>query len=476
MQASTTQPHSPSSPRPSATSLPPRKSSLVLSFNLSSPSISSPSPSQSHTSQPSSPVSSIFSSSGSTMSSETPPSNLAEMAEDHYFGTNPPPKHLDDHTTQADAFIKQHAAANRKVVLVTSGGTTVPLEKQTVRFIDNFSAGTRGATSAEYFLEAGYAVIFLHRQFSLLPYSRHYSHATDCFLDFLAEGRHGNVVATETHRSKMLSVLRKYTAAKENNMLLMLPFVTITDYLYELRAVAQLLRPLGPNGLLYLAAAVSDFFVPPDRMAEHKIQSTDAADNVKNATSGKTQKRAEVEEQEKEKAEMDEETFDNFDSSPTVPRSKRLVVDLDPVPKFLKNLVDGWAPEGMIVSFKLETDPEILVHKAKYSLNRYQHHLVIGNLLATRKWEVVFVHPSRKDRWIRVPMNRRKHTISGIEGLVGAAEKEGEGEATPSEDKPMDPKMLPEGEPVMEIEGLIIPAVEELHEEHIRGFRERKGN
>ena len=54
---------------------------------------------------------------------------------------------------------------------MTSGGTTVPLERQTVRFIDNFSAGTRGATSAEYFLEAGYAVIFLHRQFSLLPYS-----------------------------------------------------------------------------------------------------------------------------------------------------------------------------------------------------------------------------------------------------------------------------------------------------------------
>ena len=61
------------------------------------------------------------------------------------------------------------------------------LENQTVRFIDNFSAGTRGAISAEYFLEAGYAVIFLHRQFSLLPYSRHYSHSTNCFLDFLEE-------------------------------------------------------------------------------------------------------------------------------------------------------------------------------------------------------------------------------------------------------------------------------------------------
>ena len=41
------------------------------------------------------------------------------------------------------------------------------------RFVDNFSAGTRGSASAEYFLEAGYKVIFLHREKSLLPYARH---------------------------------------------------------------------------------------------------------------------------------------------------------------------------------------------------------------------------------------------------------------------------------------------------------------
>jgi phosphopantothenoylcysteine synthetase/decarboxylase len=41
----------------------------------------------------------------------------------------------------------------RQVVCVSSGGTTVPLERRCVRFIDNFSAGTRGAKSAERFLE-----------------------------------------------------------------------------------------------------------------------------------------------------------------------------------------------------------------------------------------------------------------------------------------------------------------------------------
>ncbi|KAI2605423.1 DFP-domain-containing protein [Hypoxylon fragiforme] len=377
-----------------------------------------------------------------------------QVVENAYFNSNPPPKALPQHVAAAESFIRQHAAANRRVVLVTSGGTTVPLEKQTVRFIDNFSAGTRGATSAEYFLESGYAVIFMHRQFSLLPYSRHYSHSTDCFLDFLHENPDGSVVANPTHQDKMLRVLRKYNAAKNQNCLLMIPFVTITDYLHELRAVAQLMRPLGPNGLLYLAAAVSDFFVPEDRMSEHKIQSTDATDLLKQQQGPTTIT--------KEPREPEEETFDNFDSSPSVPRSKRLIVDLDPVPKFLKNLVDGWAPEGMIVSFKLETDPKILVHKAKYSLERYQHHLVIGNLLSTRKWEVVFVAPGHSDKWIRVPFSRRKKTLSGVEELVGAADR-----GAHEKNEPLDPSMLPEGEPEMEIESLIIPAVEELHSKHI---------
>ncbi|KAK4133327.1 DFP-domain-containing protein [Trichocladium antarcticum] len=377
--------------------------------------------------------------------SEIPPENLADLAEDHYFGSNPPPKDLDKHVALAREFIDYHSAAGRRLVLVTSGGTTVPLEKQTVRFIDNFSAGTRGATSAEYFLEAGYAVLFLHRQFSLHPFSRHYSHATDCFLDFLREGPEGGVVARDEDASKMLQVLRKYHDARDRNMLLVLPFVSISDYLHELRSIARLMRPLGPRGLLYLAAAVSDFFVPPDRMAEHKIQSTNAVD--KKTVTGP---RAE-----------EEETFDNFDSSPSVPRSKSLVIDLDPVPKFLKNLVEGWSPQGMIVSFKLETDPSILVHKAKYSLDRYQHHLVIGNLLSTRKWEVVFVSPGRPDRWIRVPFRR-----NGSDSVAPVPDTQ--------RDEPLDPKSLPDGEPETEIESLIIPAVKDLHCTYIRSVEEKR--
>lgn len=203
----------------------------------------------------------------------TPSSPTVALSdEDRWFNTNPPPKHLDGHMALVNAFLEKHAKANRRVVLVTSGGTTVPLEKQTVRFIDNFSAGTRGATSAEYFLDntaADYAVIFLHRQFSLQPYSRHYSHATHSFLDLLTVGENGqDVRARDSDAVNMLSLLRRYQAAGDR--LLSLPFVTVTDYIFELRAISRAMHRLGPNGLLYLAAAVSDFFLPVWHSRSHR--------------------------------------------------------------------------------------------------------------------------------------------------------------------------------------------------------------
>jgi len=98
---------------------------------------------------------------------------------------------------------------------------------------------------------------------------------------------------------------------------------------------------------------------------------------------------------------------------------------------------------------------------------------------ATRKWDVVFCAPGQPDHWIRVPFLRRKKTISGQEALVGAADRSYHDESPEDrEDRPLDPRALPEGEPELEIESLIIPAVEELHDKHIQDSkaRTRKGN
>ena len=364
------------------------------------------------------------------------PALASDSDGDQYFTTNPCPASLDLHKKSARAFVADHVQYNRNVVLVTSGGTTVPLENQTVRFIDNFSAGTRGATSAEYFLEAGYAVIFLHRQFSLLPYSRHYSHSTNCFLDFMTEGKNGDVKVEAEYQVEMLAVLRKYNAAKMNNRLLLLPFTSITEYLWSLREMSLIMRPLGPRALFYLAAAVSDFFLPKDRLSEHKIQSS----TVNSTNSG------------------GHPMLSNGLSG--TGQSNKLVIDLDPVPKFLKSLVDGWAPEGMIVSFKLETDPSLLTSKAQQALAKYAHHLVIGNLLSSRKYEVVFIS-SQGEKWIRVPVHRRAPSVTTLSPLPPQSIDGSELKNT-------------NGVTTIEIESLIVPEVTATHQKFIQSSQEDK--
>lgn len=97
--------------------------------------------------------------------------------------------------------------------------------------------------------------------------------------------------------------------AKKDNLLLLLDFVTVHDYLFQLRLLAHCLQPLGSFALYYLAAAVSDFHIPPSRMSEHKIQSLGGGS-----------------------------TF---------------TIVMDPVPKFLHHLVQKWAPTATIISFKV---------------------------------------------------------------------------------------------------------------------------
>ena len=256
----------------------------------------------------------------------------------------------------------------------------------------------------------------------------------------MVEGEDGEVIANDAYQEKMLDVLRKYTAAKKNNKLLVLPFTTITDYLWELKEIAMLMGPLGPRALFYLAAAVSDFFVPKDRMEEHKIQSSEVGGQKSNESASSTPAA----------------------NPATVTQGKKLIIDLDPVPKFLKALVDEWAPQGMIVSFKLETDPSLLVAKSQMALDRYRHHLVIGNLLSTRKWEVVFVAPNTEEQWIEVPQHRRIKSVSGSSGLLGRPD------VTAASVAEILRRNSIAAMPDLEIESLIVPEVVKMQGMHIR--------
>lgn len=268
---------------------------------------------------------------------------------EEFYATHLPPSDFEDNRQLLKQFCDQHFnEKSQNIVLITSGGTIAPLEHNTVRFVDNFSAGSRGSASAEYFLENGYAVIFMFRTKSLEPFTRHFSGQQ--FLDMLDienendSGENATISVRPDSVDVLLPVLRHYKTAQENNRLLYVNFTSVSDYLWLLRAACECLAPFEKRSLLYLAAAVSDFYVPEQDMPKHKIQSTGA------------------------------------------PK-----ISLDLVPKILKPLVSSWVPKSFVVSFKLETDDSLLIAKSREALLKYNHKLVIANILQTRRHRVVMV-------------------------------------------------------------------------------------
>ena len=256
---------------------------------------------------------------------------------DVFWSSNSPPPSLEASSELARTMVAQALSEKRRIALVTSGGTTVPLEKNTVRYLDNFSSGTRGSVTAELLLEAGYCVIFLHRPRSLQPYVRCIQH--DALLhSFEADGPDSIRLSGNSEVATAIANLHR-----NKNRLVQISFVSVHDYLYLFRALCQALQPAGVYAMVYACAAVSDFYIPESKMTQHKIQSRGPENG--------------------------------------------LVLSLDPVPKLLGTM-NEYCSLALKITFKLETDESILDAKASASLQSYGQDVVVGNLLHSHRTRV----------------------------------------------------------------------------------------
>lgn len=61
-------------------------------------------------------------------------------------------------------------------------------------------------------------------------------------------------------------ILAKYKIAQEANRILYINFTSVVDYMWLLRAACECLAAFDKRAVLYLAAAVSDFYIPSDKM------------------------------------------------------------------------------------------------------------------------------------------------------------------------------------------------------------------
>ena len=116
----------------------------------------------------------------------------------------------------------------------------MPLERNTVRFIDNFSTGNRGAACAEKLLKKGYAVIFLHRANSAFPFARRLLPPALSAEDWLK----ANAEPDGDAAKKTAAAAAEY--ASHAHRFLALPFTSVDEYLHLLRAACVALAAAGP--------------------------------------------------------------------------------------------------------------------------------------------------------------------------------------------------------------------------------------
>ncbi len=116
--------------------------------------------------------------------------------------------------------------------------------------------------------------------------------------------------------------------------------------------MCRALEPMNRHSMLYLSAAVSDFYIPHKDMATHKLQEWHA--------------------------------------------------EVQKVPKCLSIIRDFWAPHCFCVSFKLETDFNVLRDKAKDALRKYGVNAVIANELHSR-YEQVDLYLEVSAQWAVTP-------------------------------------------------------------------------
>ncbi|XP_063719000.1 uncharacterized protein LOC134845836 [Symsagittifera roscoffensis] len=250
-------------------------------------------------------------------------------------------------TDSLNAFIKSSLESqDSRLVLVTSGGTSVPLEKEPVRHLDNFSTGLRGARSSEEFLaDKDYKVILLKRDNAKLPFAEELPFATKISQDGLFSNSFDDVTSHDHLTIEKLELLRE-----KSSRLFLLNFVTVHEYFAILRHICIEANGLGPRFMLYAAAAVSDYYIPVDNLPEHKIPSGLSC----------------------------------------------LTLNLFPVPKALHYVLKRWCSDCFMVTFKLETEENTLIEKCEKALKTYNHHFVVGNILSKRHKEVVLCSKPKK--------------------------------------------------------------------------------
>lgn len=258
-------------------------------------------------------------------------------------------------------FVQVHLAKKHRIAIVTSGSTTVQLDSCNLFHIDSVGTGNRGAAFAEGLLRRGYAVIYIYRDGSLLPYSRNFAKSihNGKFMDLLKlktdDDKVDIVVETDTaQKTTFQKLYEEYTESKER--IIDVPFETVQEYLYVLKIATMELDAAKHRGLLFLAASVMDFYIPNKMLKKQGLNGND------------------------------------------------LELSFQKVPNVLRKIRKVWCKHAFVITFKLDVDDIATRENAYKDLEKYGPNVIVGNTLESRQ-ETLALITEWEELTLRRPVN-----------------------------------------------------------------------
>lgn len=281
------------------------------------------------------------------------PADADAFVDDFFAKTAQDPRwELERLETRVAEFVRSQLASGsrRGVALVTAGATIVPLDSRNDTFVDLSAKAQeqQGPACAEHLLQLGYAVIFLHREGSMQPFTRHFQEyiQSGAFMDMFHMREQGLVLEglDLAQQLKFQNTALLYNDAKDR--LLNLSFTSVQQYLMLLRLTAKAVGEADNRAVVILAATVMDFYVP--------THSHDNGDRAK-----------------KNKGEFS--------------------VNFVRVPNLIKRVRKDWCPKAFLVTLKHEFQDGQMIEAAHLAVEKYGMDVVAGTYRHETSHEILLI-------------------------------------------------------------------------------------
>ncbi|KAG3196469.1 hypothetical protein PC128_g7619 [Phytophthora cactorum] len=326
------------------------------------------------------------------------PTDSSEFVEEFFSKTPEDPRwELGTIQKQTEEFIASQLAHNRRgIALITSGATIVPLDPENDTFVDVAPQvqEQRGPACAEYLLQLGYAVIFVHREDSLRPFTRHFQKyiQNGAFMDMFRMQDNGLVLSGMdiSQQLQFQKIAQLYTEC--STRVLNLSFTSVQQYLMLTRITAKAMEVAKDQGIVVLAATLMDFYVPVDPSAA----ATDAAEDT-DSTEASSSSSSSLSKHSKTKQ------IKKLAKKITKKKSDEFSVNFVRVPNIIRKIRKDWCPKAFLVTCKHELASGEDIEDAHADLEKWGVDVIAGNhhsreiLLITEQEEAIVTCPDDED-------------------------------------------------------------------------------